>query len=293
MPGSPASVRPGIMRRALLVPLILLGAACAAPPPVPPPAPLVAEPGNVTARLTLLDPTPRLGDPIRVRLELANGTSETIARYHVVPWSVRVTGPRGEPVPLITGAGGIAVAVIHPTLRAGVTEVLLGGVDLSKNYLITRPGTYRAFVPVTVSRDFFRTEGENHIASVEIPVGPGTAPPVMKIAERLHRILPPRWQVNAWAHSRVPPPERPGIVVLWTTDNEWDGWAVRLFRVDGSLKSDVTNLSLRITDDPVQKGERRIGRSPSGWVYARTDGRAERAWPGCWERIVRALGIRK
>ena len=107
-----------------------------------------SERGGLRTRLVPLQDVFALGKPMKFRLEMQNlGPHDDYyqKRPHDAGDCLQVFGPLGEPVPYIGGS--------HPaagpweSLGPSRTVVLFDGLDLFRQYALSRPGTYWVLFP--------------------------------------------------------------------------------------------------------------------------------------------------
>ena len=281
---------------------VLLAAGCATPillETSSSPGPLSAKPGEITAWLTLIDTKPRLGDPLRFRLELANGLKKPIG-YPAMQvlgfdgiWcpDFDITGPDGNRVPPLRSLGQIGVGT-RPALQPGDKIVLFSDSDLKDAYVIARPGRYRVKVglrgvgPWKESRNIESNE-------LEFEVAGGEPSSMTRLADSLNRACPPGWSVGVRKHSKTPPTgSNFKIVGEW---EPWSGYQANLVKFAGERYKDdpPASISLRFTNDPQKEGDILVENTQWGTVHALANTKAQKAWPNSFERLSQVLTVER
>jgi len=122
------------MRTAALLTLAVL-AGCSVP---------AGRPGlpGLRAYLVLLDHSPALGSPLRVRLDLVNDSDATVLYddQRCTEGTFEIVGADGRPVPFVDGPRSTGGSYKELGPRSSVT--LIAETDLSEHHLLSKPGRY-------------------------------------------------------------------------------------------------------------------------------------------------------
>jgi len=242
----------------------------------------------VRTRLVLLDPQPKVGGPLRIRIELVNDG----------PWTVRynrqqadcnapldVVGPDGRPRPYLGGSSSTAGGSERLGPRSSV--VIVESLDVASAYLVARPGAYRLRFH---GRNLFVSEVHppadpagnpdddllvrSVVASSDtlpVEVASGPSDDRLTAAERLSAVFPETWTL-AWNSD---PAEPRFVFRRWTGDKSNSPW-----------------ISVRIASGGPRSGESREAEWAGRTVYVAAHPGAETLWPAFRTRITEALAGR-
>jgi hypothetical protein len=219
---------------------------------------------GLASRLSLTTKEPRLGEPVRVRLEVKNvgeGPATYDSQQAAVNNSLIVKGPDGAAVPYI----GLSYQTLGgPTaLGPGETKSVFAELDVAAQYLIERAGNY-----TVQSRARGGIPASNVLA---MTVRPGTLSDFQKLFATLYRSTPAGWRAATYESS---------IVFLHTpTHLKADAASITL-----SLFREPTGgpKPMRGQPAPINLGETTLGQA---WLVAQSQIAVER-WPD-YEKTVR------
>jgi hypothetical protein len=225
---------------------------------------------GLSVAVRLLDPRPRIGEPVRVRVEMTNAGSRTMY-YDLqnIEWgSFELEGPASAPGIAEHGQSFRQSKPVAP----GQTVVLLDRYDLATEYLIDVAGAWR----VRFASDVGLSEQERAETArvvllsdwLEVRIGDGTPAPWMEVARRLHDAKRPGWRLTAYGHGA-------GVQAI-------------LRSPDYALDRPFRSVRLRIGPTPAVENEKRLGTTRWGeaFVFSEWPG-LENAWPG-WRSDLRA-----
>jgi len=232
------------------------------------------EQDGVRIRLVSLGEGFRVGKPIPFRLEMKN-VSDRVLGYDDQGVgsnnSFKVENGKGEEIPYIGGSSQ-TLGGGRP-LKPGQTVELVGHFDVTDDYLVNEPGTYRVR---------FRGAGpafgkvrfpESNV--VEVQVGEGRPDPVRKAAGRLIDILPEdRWEIALY------------------------GSEIHLLCIRTRLKRDAYLISLLMEEKKLSGRQLKeyefVGESNGRFVYIRESpagDEIDKEWDGHRKAILTALEI--
>jgi hypothetical protein len=244
----------------------LLG--CASSPP----------PSLARTTLTLLDPQPAVGRPIRLRLALTNDSPSILHFDHLGNGGFEVLGPDGRNVPHILGPRQTLSRMrdLAPGQTMDVDDL-----HLDSAYLIDRPGRYSVrfngdglwlgAAPLTFA-SFRESLAQPASNTVRFDVLPGAVSEKHRLARGLLEILPPLWELGMERGTQAEEDER-----------------IALIRIKSGFKHDTIYLTIVIAGKQPQGKMRPIGKRGERTVYLEDNPKAEAAWPGHEARIVQAI----
>jgi len=248
------------------------------------------ERNGVRTRLVPAETSYSLDRPMRFRLEMQNVGSKTVRSD---PQQVDVNNSM-----IIRDLGGKELPYIAPVcqtlggprpLKPGEQVVLFDELDITEQYLVTKPGQYtvqfrgqdQAFgeVPIPPSN------------TIRIRVAAGPLRTSRAIASHLVAVAPEaRWKLSVVSEGEVTPSGRSSTrgVLLYLVR-----WA--------TLKSDLVFVHIWVTEGPTDAVEKRteqtatiaehLGHSQWGDIYMRADAGVTRFWPEIRRDIRKALKL--
>lgn len=221
------------------------------------------SPGDVTTTLSLIGDAPKIGQPIKLKLEMSNVGAQVHTyddQQAAVNGSLVVKGPEGEAVPYIEP--GAQTLGFQKQLKPGDTVTIFDGLDLAAQYLIAKPGKY------TVK--FFGSVGLPGSNTLEINVADGQLPDRTKLLKALIDSVPKGWK----------PSHNNGAFFIINSPTR--------------LKKDVASVSLTFTKTKVSKdaeaeyaGETRLGHA---WIKAESP-TVKNRWPEYRDKIREQLKV--
>jgi len=229
-----------------------------------------AAPGELRARLTLLDAQPALGQPVRLRLELTNTGKERItyqAAHLPVSDALEVWGPDGRRARYVYGSVQVGEEWIN--LDPGRTAALFDGFDLAEHYHLAHSGRYR----VQFSGQALELSGKTSapLSNVlEIELRPGRRPRATEVVERLLPVVPKGWEV-----TRMVGPGRIEVLLSGLVRS----------------KQDQARFSVWLADSQPAAEARPWGRTEWGKLWVAMNAKARKAWPAHRRAITGALGV--
>jgi hypothetical protein len=232
---------------------------------------------GLRTELTLLDPSPAVGGPLRVRLTLINEGPERVVFMPTPGFSLR--GPDGA-LPYIDGPRSKGFSGDYPRIEAGGRLVLVEEQDLAELYLVSKPGrltisTWGGLAWARRERDYSPDEDPwtrdepEYPSELAVEIRPGPLPLKTDLAARLHPLTPKDWH---FACDWWPGVEGPDVSFL-----------------PPDIKSGIGRLRVRVHDGPALKGEVRLTEFRSLPVYLHASGKAETLWPDWRERVKEVL----
>jgi hypothetical protein len=267
--------------------LILALAGCQTSPPAP-------NNPCLKTKLTVLDAEVVLGKTLRIRLELTNESSATMAYddQGIGRGTIEIKDASGAEVPYID----ISRQTFGHTkiLKPGETAVLMEDDDLAPYYQLTKPGRHSlryaggglqiidvrdvpALDPTKETGDADRWSRDmdkmmrspilvpSNVVTVEIK--PGTPEKRAVFAAALMKILPPEWDL--------------GVALI--ADRDEGIWLTR----HATLKSDVARIE--VSHFKPAGNEKPLGRWNGREVYAIANAQATALWPDFRTRIASIL----
>lgn len=223
-----------------------------------------AETAPLQTAVVPLDSAPKVGQPVAVRLDAINATSQDHtydSQQAGVNQSFRVIGPDGKPVPFI----GMSFQTFGSpqSLSAGERRPILTSVDLTEQYLMDRPGVYRV--------SFVGRGGLAASPPVSITLAAGEPTQREQLLRRMVDTAPAGW--NVMNHERT-------YILMWNKHTS---------------KADVRTVVLTFTTEQQAsgKGAQYMGRTTLGhaWLTGCEELPAG-AWPDCvswWGEALKPL----
>jgi hypothetical protein len=218
----------------------------------------VAEPewgkpvNGLATRLTLVTNTPKIGQPLEVKLDAKN-TSENPVHYDdqqsTVNDPVAITGPDGKAVPYVGGSYQTMGQGKRP--KPGQELQVFPKLDLAKLYLITEPGEYKI---ATRARGGLPASN-----TLVVKVEAGELAPRQKLLAAYYKSKPAEWSVYRYGENAF----------VWMNSPT-------------RLKSDVTTMELHFTKSKSAEKTTDIDMGPTtlGHAWLRVDQtRVAPIWP--------------
>lgn len=208
-----------------------------------------------------LDPSPKVGQPIVVRLDAINATGQDQSydsQQAGVNQSFKVIGPDGKPVPSIGMA--FQTSGSPQSILAGERRSILSSVDLAEQYLMDRPGEYRV--------SFVGRGGMATSPPVVITLAPGEPTQREQLLRRMVDTAPAGWQVMN--HERM-------YILMWSKHTS---------------KADVRSVILTFTTEQQAsgKGAQYMGRTVLGHAWLTGCEELQPSiWPDCTSWMGEAL----
>lgn len=217
---------------------------------------------SLRMKLTTLDPQPKVGDPLRLKLEIKNfgDTPQSFDPQNYAPFRVlrvnHLDGTRDQFIGLTPQTAGGPVE-----LKPGATHVLWESVDASELYLLDE-GSYR--IQVVAPQRFADSLPESN--SIQVELGAGEQRPLKRLVRELAKDLPEHWRAHQVYDA---------LALSFTPTN---------------LKRDAAEVQVWFT--PIPRGETEalgtgdpkrqvttLGHTDLGWVHVAADQRAVAVWP--------------
>lgn len=246
---------------------------------------------GVRPYLVLLDASPAVGSPLRVRLDLVNDSDAAVLYddQRCTEGTFEIVGADGRPVPFVDGPRSTIGSYKALAPRSAVT--LKEEIDLSEHHQLSKPGRYTircygeigvvdaaAFARLKDDDEYFEKlealEGwaERPSNDVTVELRPGTVPEQVLVAGKVRAALPEGW---SFAVNWVPPR---------TGDPEYS-----LF-VPGGRKS--ASVVFRLSLGPPLEEETRVGEARGKSLYVTSSAEGEKAWPDHRRRLLEILNSR-
>lgn len=207
---------------------------------------------DVTSTLRATTPTPKLGAPILLTLEMRNsskGSATYDSQQAALNGSLLVTGPDGKPVPYI--ATSFQTAGGSQTLAPGATVTIFKDLDLANQYLVDRAGTYTV--------QFRGGNGIPASAPIKVDVAAAPLPDATAFLAAVVRNAPAEWSVARYDR------------VLYLSDT----------RTTSKGNQREFSIQFQAADAAGPKGGVDLGMTRMGraWVVAQSE-EVKSAWPG-------------
>ena len=250
---------------------------------------------GLRTRLTILDHTPGLGEPVRVRLEMENVGTDVIA----YDWQ-QVAVNNAFDVQNLDGSrtvyvgGSVATAGGEYKIEPGEIVVLFDDLDVAGQYHLSRAGRYiirhggrmlsatpadklppmipdprNPFESRTVKLWNSELTLPSNVVQVDVRPGPPTAR--IAIVDRLLGVLKPGWELSI---------------------ANWEGHIVVFFSRPAPLIGDGIRIPLAFGPEPPGEGFETWGSTDWGRIHAGLSPRSREAWPDLREAITAALDVR-
>ena len=247
------------------------------------------EQHGLSTRLTVIGESPRVGNPILMRLEMHNSSDAPIEydpQQVAVNDSLKVTGPAGDSVRYIAGpmqtSGGIR------KIEPGETATLFDNFDLVSQYLIDAEGTYR--IQFRGRRGGFTQMVFPPSNMVSVDVMPGALAPQDAVMARLLPLVPRDWLLVKSPGERVKPSgrgESEGFqVILMAPGRKVDIECVRIWLTSELVDSFVKDGS------PLISVSELLGKTRWGYLYILMTENVAEHLPDAKARIAVALDAR-
>ena len=252
---------------------------------------------GIRTRLSCERANLRIGEPMPLRLEMENLSTHDVQFRIYPPMVLEVRGPEGLQVPEILGP--FQRVVSSKTLAAGSKRVLYDQYDLSRAYLITKPGRYLVefkYLPRFSDLVPGRKLPESDVVSVGIPRSNTLVLQVAEGEPRLEDVITSKllaalpdfsWQLSGarpiqTSHQGNPPPQ--GLVAHLSCCRKAEG--IDFWFLPETLSDPMVNYGI-IGEKPALLGHSQ----KYGFIYARTTVLAAEHWPDWQEKIKTALEI--